>query len=172
MSYKTLETRLEAVIKAFTKYYTIRKTDITEPFVAEAEFHSHDEQYFLVKSAKLAEANSNDYVFFATTNNLNTQNLLLYVDSAWQSAQARIHPTSHHRNSDVTVIIIADNVQTEAQKIIPKTKKYLAYKCTFYGWSHLRLIVEELSTQKIFCNRMGSSLKKVLAPSKMRINKK
>ena len=44
---------LEKVLLSFKRYYNIKQEDVTEPFAAEAEFRTHDEHYFLVKSAKL-----------------------------------------------------------------------------------------------------------------------
>ncbi|MBQ5999506.1 MAG: hypothetical protein IJL70_08570 [Treponema sp.] len=54
----------EKIINAFNRYYDISTENIAGPFCAEAVFKSHGEQYFLVKSAKVADIDSNDFVFF------------------------------------------------------------------------------------------------------------
>ena len=46
---------LDQILPAFQQYYTIKKEDVTPPFCAEAEFRSHNEQYFLVRSAHIAD---------------------------------------------------------------------------------------------------------------------
>ena len=56
---------LEKLLPAFRQYYTINNDTPTQPFVAEAEFRSHNEQYFLVRSAHIADIDSNEFVYFA-----------------------------------------------------------------------------------------------------------
>ncbi len=59
----------EKIINAFSRYYDISTENIVGPFCAEAVFKSHGEQYFLVKSAKVADIDSNDFVFFCDCSN-------------------------------------------------------------------------------------------------------
>ena len=40
---------IKKLLPAFQQYYTIKENDVTPPFCAEAEFRSHNEQYFLVR---------------------------------------------------------------------------------------------------------------------------
>lgn len=54
---------IEKILPAFERYYTIKKDEVTQPFCAEAEFRSHNEQYFLVRSAHIADLDSNEFVF-------------------------------------------------------------------------------------------------------------
>ena len=56
---------LEKLLRSYSVYYDIQRENVTEPFAAEANFHTHDEQYFLVRSATISEAESNEYVYFA-----------------------------------------------------------------------------------------------------------
>ena len=57
---------LEQLLKSFNGYYTVKRDGVAAPFVAEAEFHSHTEQYLLVKAAHVADIDSNEYIFFAS----------------------------------------------------------------------------------------------------------
>ena len=61
----TVNELLDRLLRSFQVYYNVKREDVTPPFVAEAEFHTHDEQFFLVKSAVLAEAESREYIYFA-----------------------------------------------------------------------------------------------------------
>ena len=58
------ESILQKLLHSFERYYNVREECVVAPFSAEAEFHSHSEQYFLVKSAHVADIDSNEYVFF------------------------------------------------------------------------------------------------------------
>ena len=66
---------IKQILPAFEQYYTIKKEDITPPFCNEAEFRSHNEQYFLVRSAHIADIDSNEFVYFADPEELTAEKL-------------------------------------------------------------------------------------------------
>ncbi len=155
---------LEKLLCSFKRYYNIKRNDETEPpFVAEAEFVSHNEQYFLIKKAKVAEINSNEYVFFYTTENLDIETLKSLDECAWIRGTARIKPDSNHRNSDVTLIILAEHIEQQAFKEVHKMKHYQSYRFGLHGWSNYRLVALELSSGKLAYNRQGQNLKKLVS---------
>lgn len=154
---------LKKLLPAFKKYYTIKEDAITPPFSAQAVFSSHNEQYFLVKQAKIADIDSNDYVYFAETQKLTEEELNRFVKAAWDDGMAKVHPYNGHRNSDVTLIIIADSFEENIAKKIKKTKLSKTYKLGIWGWSNFRLIAIELSSNQTAYNRLGKDLKSLLA---------
>lgn len=163
MKAETIDEQLDLILHSFERYYTIKKDDVIPPFVAEADFVSHNEQYFLVKSAKIADIDSNEFVFFAQTDFLDMENFLEYDKAAWATGLSRIVPYSGHRNSDITLVIIADKINDEVKKIIKKTKHYKSYKFSFWGWSNFKLVTMEFSSGQLFSNRMGGDLKKLFS---------
>ena len=72
---------LEKILPAFEQYYTVNK-DSNPPFCAQAEFRSHNEQYFLVRSAHIADIYSNEFVYFATLSELNKERNDLIAERA------------------------------------------------------------------------------------------
>lgn len=163
MKFENKEQALEKVLHSFERYYSINKENVTQPFAAEAEFISHNEQYFLVKSAKIANIDSNEYVYFALTETLSKDKFLEFDEKAWNTGISRVHPYSGHRNSDVTLVIIADKIEDEVKSLIKKTKHSKSYKLTFWGWSNYKLVSLELSTDQLFSNRLGKDLKKLFS---------
>lgn len=153
---------LNKLLSSFKRYYTINTENPILPFNAEAEFTAHGEQYVLVKIAKIAEMDSRDYAYFKLDEHLSVEKLQEYSQKAWDAGIAKVVPYSGHRNSDVTLVILADSIDDDAKKMIKKTKFYKSYKFSFWGWSHFRLVVKELSSNKVYFNRFGSDLKKVL----------
>ena len=159
---------MKQILPAFEQYYTIKKEDITPPFCAEAEFRSHNEQYFLVRSAHIADIDSNEFVYFSTLPELNNSKLDELVAAAWQAGLAKVHPHEGHRNSDVTLIILADKISDETKLKIKKTKLYKSYKFSFHGWSHFKLAAANLSssgkdgTPEVFSNRQGKDFAKLI----------
>jgi len=151
---------LHRVLESFKHYYNLKTEDVAEPFLAEAEFHSHNEQYLLVKAAKIADIDSNEYIFFAQSEKLTLEELHSLDERAWTEGLSRVKVASGHRNSDVALIIFADDIEENALKEIKKIKHYKSYKAGFYGWSHYRLLVYNTSQNKATYNRMGAILKK------------
>ena len=156
------ETTLQKLLHSFERYYNVQTEVVAAPFAAEAEFHSHGEQYFLVKSAHIADIDSNEYVFFAETGELNEALFTQLSTRAWEEGLSRVHPYSGHRNSDVTLIVLADKISDSAFRFIKKAKKSKSYKFSFYGWSNFRALAYEVSTGRAVSNRHGSDLKKLV----------
>ncbi|MBQ1228627.1 MAG: hypothetical protein IIX87_02005 [Firmicutes bacterium] len=116
-----------------------------------------------MKQAKLSEAESKEFVFFAVSEHLTLDELKMLDEAAWQTGMSRVFPHDGHRNSDVVLIILADKVDADAAALIKKLKRYESYKRTLHGWSHYRVIVRDMSTGKVTFNRMGRTLKNVLS---------
>ena len=159
---------IKKLLPAFEQYYTIKNEDVTPPFCAEAEFRSHNEQYFLVRSAHIADIDSNEFVYFATLNDLDNAKLEEFVNAAWQTGLAKVRPHEGHRNSDITLIILADKISDETKIKIKKTKLYKSYKFSFHGWSHFKLAAADLTSLEagaspaVFSNRQGKDFAKLI----------
>lgn len=152
---------IEKLLLSYKRYYNITQDTSLLPFYALAEFNSHNEQYVLLKSAKIADIDSNEYVYFALQDEL-TENVALDLDQkAWQSGLAKVKPSSAHRNSDIVLTVIADKIDETVFKNARKLKHYKSYKFSFWGWSNYSFIAYELSTGKFAYNRRGKDLKKL-----------
>ena len=152
---------IERILPAFEQYYTVNK-DSEPPFCAQAEFRSHNEQYFLVRSAHIADIDSNEFVYFASEPSLSNEKLSELVNKAWQNGLSKVKPYNGHRNSDVTLIIITKKFECPLEKAIKKIKLYKSYKFSFHGWSNFKLAVVELDTNSIYFNRFGKDYRKLL----------
>lgn len=158
-----LQEALEKLLPSFQRYYNIKKEDVEAPFVAEAVFQSHNEQYFLIKSARISEANSNEFIYFYTADTLTAEELGKLDTCAWERGISHVEPNYYHRNTDVALIVIVEKMDEEAKKLVRKLKHSKSYKCGLQGYSNYRLIALELSTGCVTYNRQGQSLKKLLS---------
>ena len=156
-----LSQAIEKVLPAFEQYYTVKK-ESEPPFCAAAEFRSHNEQYFLVRSAHIADIDSNEFVYFAAEPSLSSEQLSSLTNLAWEKGLALVKPYNGHRNSDVTLIIITQKLDDECKNLIKKTRLYKSYKFSLHGWSHFKLAVVALETQDIYFNRFGKDYRKLL----------
>ena len=159
----SLQEALDKLLPAFQRYYNINKEDVEAPFVAEAVFQSHNEQYFLIKSARISEANSNEFIYFYTADSITADEVEELDKCAWERGIGHVEPSYHHRNTDVALIIIADKIDEEAKKRIRTIKHSQSYKFGLNGYSNYRLIALELSTGQVAHNRQGQTLKKLVS---------
>ena len=157
----TREEMLKKMLRSFAAYSDINTETPAAPFAAEAVFHSHSDAYFLVKSAAIGEAESHEYVFFASVDQLDSSLLASLDQTAWDTGISRVKPHSSHRNTDVTLVVAASSVTEEAKAQIPRLKHYKNYRMSLHGFSHYHLIVADLSSGDLTCNRQGRSLKKL-----------
>ena len=152
---------LDILLRSYVRYYDIFREDVEPPFAAEARFHTHDETYFLVKSARLSEADSHEYVYFATPETLDLAGAKALDEAAWERGLSWVKPHSAHRNSDVTLVILADHIDPEAMEAIGKFRHSKSYRYGLQGWSNFRVIALETSSGRLAYNRLGRSLKKL-----------
>ncbi len=159
---KTRGEMLEGLLKSFGGYYTVRQDGVASPFVAEAEFHSHTEQYFLVKAAHIADIDSNEHVFFASEPHLTVDRLAALDQRAWEEGLSRVKIGEGHRNTDISLIILCDSAEKDTLKKAGRIYRYKSYKWGFQGWSGYRVAVWEAEGGSISCNRLGKNLKELI----------
>lgn len=156
----TLDEALEKLLPAYMRYYDVVR-DAVSPFAATAEFHSHGEKYILIRQAKLWDMDSHEYVYFATEDTLDETRLQTLIEAAWGDAMPRVEPSSIHRNSDVTLVLITPKLDDTVRKAIRRANRSVSYRHGFQGWSNLRIGAIELLDGRITCNRHGDDLKKL-----------
>lgn len=149
------------VLRSYESYYDVNRDTPVPPFVAEAVFHSHSQQYFLVKSATISEAESNEYVFFSVCENLDAGTLRQLDEAAWTEGLSRVKPHRDHRNSDVTLVILADTIPADVLPLIKRQRHYKSYRLGLMGWTNYRIIVLDSSFRRLVYNSQGKALKKL-----------
>ena len=159
----TKEAALEAILRSFKQYYDVRTDGVAAPFVAEAEFHSHNEQYLLVRAAHIADIDSHEYVFFASEAELSVEKLGALDAAAWQAGISRVQPYNGHKNSDITLIVVAEHIAADAFNGVGRLKHYKSYRFGLYGWSSFRALAYEATTGRAATNRRGSDLQKLVS---------
>ncbi len=153
---------LNALLPLFKNYYNVNTENCEQPFAAEAVFTSHNEQYYLIKAAKVADININEYVYFVKSGRLSDEELGRFTDTAWERGISHVVPGYDHRSTDITLFILADNIEEDLIRKIKKTRRYKSWKWGFNGWSNFKLVAIECSSGKAYYNHQGRSLKKLV----------
>ena len=154
---------LEKVLQMYGQYYTVKREDAADPFLAEAESTVVDELMSGFKSVKVGTAVSREIVFFAAEETLTEERAMLLADRAWEEGLSRVEPGPEHRNTDVILIVLTDAMTPEAGAVLKKIRRSKNYKFTLHGWSVLRLIAIETPSRTIACNKLGRDLKKLFS---------
>ncbi|MBR1918521.1 MAG: hypothetical protein IJ831_02740 [Spirochaetales bacterium] len=152
------EKALRMVLGSYNRYYNVKTEGVCAPFCAEAVFQTHNEKYFLTRIAKIAEEDSNEFVFIACEAEVTPEVFQMLEEKAWSEGLGRVVPASGHRNSDITLIVIADRTGIETEKLVRRCRHYRSYRFSFWGWSHFKCALLDLEHDRIITNRMGGEL--------------
>lgn len=153
---------LDRLLKAYSGYYNINRETPAAPFAAEAEFRLHDEQFFLIRSAKISEADTREFVFFALADVLDMETFRMLDSTAWETGLSRVELTGNHRNSDVILFILARHIPEEVKRLVRKTRHYKSYHFGLKGWSSGRVLACDLTDLTAVHNARGDILRKVV----------
>ena len=157
----TPQEALEQLLPSYERYYDVTR-ERRGSFAATARFYTKGEQYFLIKSAKMWELESNEFVYFLPTDHLTEDQLAERIEEAWNDAMPQVRPSESHRNSDVTLVVLTPELEKNVRKALRRFHRSVGYRHGMHGWSNLRLGAIELSDGKISTNRHGADLKKLL----------
>lgn len=153
---------LDKLLPSYERYYNIKRDDTVVPFAAEADFHSHTENYILVKAAKMADIDSNEYIYFSTQKEVDAFLLNELSALAWNKGLEKVKPYNGHKNSDISLIVLAENFAGDLKTAARKIKKSKNYNFGLYGWSNFKLCALDLSSGKSVSNFQGRDIKKLL----------
>ncbi|MCR4991401.1 MAG: hypothetical protein K6A38_11150 [Lachnospiraceae bacterium] len=159
---------MDALSDSYSIYYDFAgantespKFKVTEGFDAEARFDSKGEQYFLIKAAKVADIRSAEYVYFKKVQHL-TAGLFTELDNkAWETGMAKVTPGPDHKNTDVVLVIVADTVDEDAERMVKKASHSKNYKFALHGYSNYRLVAVELEKGIAYFNNQARILMKL-----------
>ena len=151
------------VLDAYRAYYNVKTEDVEAPFDAEAVFAGKQEQYFLMHSAKLAEVQSNEYVYLAKRPVLRAEELLSLCEAAWERGTAQVRPNSNHKSSDVTLLLLVPELSEEVRRAASKVKYSRTYKLGLWGFSNFRVAVIESASGEAAFNGQGKLLKPLVS---------
>ena len=124
----------EKIIESFKRYYDVSTENIEKPFAAEAVFKSHNEQYFLLKIAKVADIDSNEFVFFYDA--VSAQNAVHESESAGE-AERKIEckiesglSSEKFSSEKLSLEKVRELAQTAWQRGLERIKPYYGHRNT------------------------------------------
>ena len=159
-------TRLEAIdrlCESYSVYFDVERFEENDELLAAAcSLYVHSEKYILVKTAKLWEADSNEYVYIFNVPHLTKEIFQKCRDYAYREGMSRIEPKPGHMCSYITALLICDSCEPDALRALKRTRIYKSFRLSYYGWMDFHAGLIELQTGRIAANGSGRSAAQLL----------
>ena len=169
-----MQEQLNKLLDAYSHQYDIERNVEVEGFTypATATYYLRDENYLISKQHVLSAVEQHEYLYFYLTDHLSAEDLQSQMDLSKRAGLGRVKPHKDHMFSNVGLVILANTISPEAQKLIRKTRFRKNYRLSLWGWTEYQLAAMEVSTNRFFSNPAGKGAKSILeqnfAPKKGR----
>lgn len=160
----TLQTQLDKLLNAYSHQYDIERNVEAEgsTFPATATYYLRDENYLISKQHVLSAVEQHEYLYFYLADHLTVEELQTQIDLSRRAGLGKVKPHKEHMFSNVGLVVLANTIDPEAQKLIKRTRYRKNYKLTFHGWTEYQLAAMERSTNRFFSNPAGVGARKIM----------
>ena len=160
----TLKERLDVLLEAYTRHYDIERDVTVEggTFPATATYYMRDENYAFSKKIVISALEQHEYLYFYLADHLDAETLQKQIDLSMKAGMARVKPHKEHMCSYVTLVILADTIDPEAQELIQKTRFHKSFRLSLHGWMEYHIAAMECSTMSFLSNPGGKGARKNL----------
>lgn len=163
MQQYTRETAIDRLLKSYEAYYNITTyQDEQKPLKAVCEFYERSEKFVLSRKAELWSANCEEFIYLFDLDHLTKELFEKCRDFAKEDGLKRANIGPGHMYTYITPIFICDTCDDEAKKAVKRCRIYQSFQFSFHGWMDYHVAVLEISNHKIFTNRSGKCVEKVL----------
>ncbi len=145
---------MDALLDRYTAYYDVKRCSEGD-LVARAEFHSRGEKYLLTRGVNLWSVEDHEYVFFFEGTSLDAEGLESARRLSIEEGTLRIKPSSEHRSSLITTVLIYDSIDTCCIEDIKSMKHHRDFGFMLKGWMDYRVAALETSSGRTSSNRAG-----------------
>lgn len=159
-----LQERLNKLLDAYSHQYDIDRDVEVEGFTypATATYYLRDENYLITKQHVLSAVEQHEYLYFYLTDHLTAEDLQAHVDLSKRAGLSRVKPHKDHMFSNVGLVVLANTIDPEAQRLIKRTRFRKNYKLSLHGWTEYQLAAMEVSTNCFYSNPAGAGARTIL----------
>ena len=151
---------LEVLKDAYSAYYTVIPGEETGlPLSFRAEYHSRDEQFFLVKTANIWSNEKVEYTYVFSAERFGAELAGRCMDWALADMLPKVKPHKEHQYTNCKVILVADSLDEQTISAVRKKKFSKSYgPLSLYGYTELLAAAVDVSREKTYPNRVGRDL--------------
>lgn len=159
----TRQSAVERLLNSYEAYYNITRFDEEEkPLTAICEFFEHSEKYVLSKRAELWSADCEEFIYLFDIERLTLEQFEKCRDYAEDDGLKRAHIGPGHMYTYITPVFICDTCDEDARKALKKCHIYKSFHFALHGWMDFHAAVLEVNNNKIYTNRSGRCVEKVM----------
>ena len=155
---------LEKLLNAYSHSYDIFRDVEVEGghYPAAAFFYLRDEHYLIRRDKQFYATEQHDYTYFYLTDRLDAETLRRQIELSRAAGMKEIRPHKEHMCSYVTLVILADEIDPEARKLIKRTRFQKNFRLALHGWMEYHIAAMECSTLSFLSNPAGRGARKTL----------
>lgn len=159
MAHERLEF-LETLKDSYSAYYNINENDgLTDlPLVFRADFSSRGEMFLLTKSVKIWANETCEYLYLFSAPGFDVATVEKCLDYAVEDGLPRVKPHKEHQYTNFIAVFVADDFDDEVLNAVKKRRFSKSYKHSLWGFSMLKSVCVNLSTEKLVTNKEGHDL--------------
>lgn len=162
----TREEAVDKLLQSYEVYYNIHKSEELEnsddALIARCDFYEHSQKYVLSKKAELWSADCEEFVYLFSVDKLTLDTYNRCRDFAYDDGMSRASIGPGHMYTYITPLFVCDSYDEEAVKALKKCNLYKSFRFSLHGWMDVHVAVLEVKANKIFTNRSGRRVEKVL----------
>ena len=147
-----IEETVDRLLLSYSTSYDVERC-CDGDLVARAFFHSRGEKYLLTRSVNLWSVEDNEYVFVYAGDALARENLEHALQTSSEKGMSMIKPSSEHRSSMITTILIFTSIDECCAKLIRTYREHRDFGFMLRGWMDHRVAALETSSLKVLSNR-------------------
>ena len=152
------------LLSAYSHNYDLTRDVQVEggSFPAMAHYFLRDEHYLVRRDKQFYATEQHDYTYFYVTDRLDAAQARAQLDLALKAGLAAIKPHKEHMSSFVTLILLAEEIDPEAKKLLKRTRFHKNYRLSLHGWMEYHIAAMECSTRTFLSNPAGRAARKTL----------
>ena len=150
---------IDVLKDAYSAYYDLTESVETAlPLAFRADYKDRDEQFFLVKSAKLWANEKNEYAYIFSAPSFDAAMIRACADYALADGLPRVRPHKEHQCTNVKLVFVADEAGEEAQKAVKSLRYSKSYRLGLWGYTNLLAGIVDMQSKKTVTNPAGHEL--------------
>ena len=155
---------LEKLLNAYSHSYDIFRDVEVEggSFPAAAFFYLRDEHYLIRRDKQFYATEQHDYTYFYLAGQLSAAQARELLDRTLKVGMAQIKPHKEHMCSYVTLVVLAETIDPEAQKLLKRTRFHKNFRLALHGWMEYHIAAMECSTGSFLSNPAWREARKTL----------
>ena len=152
----------EGLKRAYAAYYDVEPVEDETGLTAVCAYHLRESRYVLVKRAELWAAESHEYLYLWSLEQLDGAALETVFARVLEDGESRIRPHAQHMHTYLTAVVLYDSASPETLEQLKKLKKRREYRLSLHGWMEFRIAAVDVSTAEVTANRSGRCMEKDL----------